>query len=116
MNFKIKAKKLEKEIKNKDIQLHKLFRDGITIEESNKLADYIAKAKLTQLKEDINMVEEMIDGEIEIVRRVCLGLVHPKDQNQEEFTKWLQDTVIFHINNLRARLFSKNAIPRKGVK
>jgi len=49
-----------------------------------------------------------IEVEKEIVRRTCIGLVHPDPSNQQEFTRWLQDTVIFHLNNLEKQLMQGN--------
>ena len=49
------------------------------------------------------IIKEEIEKEKKIVRMVCLGSVHPDQNNQEEFTKWLQDVVIFHLNNLERR-------------
>ncbi len=47
---------------------------------------------------------KMIDEEKKIVQKVCLGLAHPSQDNQKEFTKWLQDTVNFHLSQLLAKL------------
>ncbi len=49
-------------------------------------------------------VEILIDEEQEIVKQVCLGLAHPSEENQPEFTGWLQDTVNFHLNQLKQKL------------
>jgi len=61
-----------------------------------------------QLKSQINQERqktiEMIDKEKDIVKVCCLGLVHPDQTNQEEFTKWLQDTVIFHLEDLKKKV------------
>ncbi len=46
---------------------------------------------------------KLIDEEKKIVKDVCLGLVHPSQENQKEFTEWLQNTVIFHLENLKKR-------------
>ncbi len=39
-----------------------------------------------------------------IVRRMCLGLAHPLEKNQKKFTKWLQNTVNFHLDQLHAKI------------
>ncbi len=49
-------------------------------------------------------VESKIDDEITTVKACCIGLVHPDQNDQKRFTSWLQDVVIFHLNNLRKNL------------
>jgi hypothetical protein len=39
-----------------------------------------------------------------LVRAVCLGLVHPDQTDQKKFTEWLQNTVIFHLDNLKRKI------------
>lgn len=46
---------------------------------------------------------KLIDEEKEIVKKVCLGLAHPSQENQKDFTEWLQNTVIFHLENLKQK-------------
>lgn len=58
-------------------------------------------------KNMMSVIKE-IEVEKEIVRRSCIGLVHPDPSNQQEFTRWLQDIVIFHLNNLEKRLMQGN--------
>ena len=55
---------------------------------------------------DLTLTEvgKLIDGEKKIVKLVCLGLAHPSETNQEEFTKYLQNTVNFHINQIKQKL------------
>jgi len=64
----------------------------------------IKKSDLDFLKQERQKTIEMIDKEKDIVKVCCLGLVHPDQTNQEEFTKWLQDTVIFHLEDLKRRV------------
>lgn len=47
---------------------------------------------------------KLIDEEKEVVMMVCLGLVHPKGEDQKEFTEWLQKTVLFHLENLKRKV------------
>jgi len=42
--------------------------------------------------------------EKEFVRTFCIGSVHPDQTNQKEFTKWLQDVVLFHLNDFKKKL------------
>lgn len=51
--------------------------------------------------------QKMIELEKIIVRRICLGLSHPSETNQKEFTEWLQGTVNFHLEQLLAKLNKK---------
>ncbi len=55
---------------------------------------------------DLTLAEvgKVIGEEKKLVNEMCLGLVHPSQDNQEEFTKWLQDTVNFHINQVKQKL------------
>lgn len=64
------------------------------------LCECIKKSRDLTLTE----VEKVIGEEKKIVKLVCLGLVHPSEANQEEFTKWLQGTVNFHINQIEQKL------------
>ncbi|MBW2673599.1 MAG: hypothetical protein JRD89_09335 [Deltaproteobacteria bacterium] len=52
-------------------------------------------------REDI--VKE-IEKEKELVRTFCHGLFHPDQANQKEFTRWLRNVVISHLDNLKKRL------------
>jgi len=52
--------------------------------------------------------EKLIDEEKEIVKVVCLGLSHPPQENQKDFTEWLQNTVIFHLENLKKRILKES--------
>lgn len=56
------------------------------------------------IDETLAEVGKVIGDEKKIVKSVCLGLVHPSQENQKEFTKWLQDTVNFHINQIEQKL------------
>jgi len=49
-------------------------------------------------------VIKKINEEEKIVRSVCLGLVHPDQKEQDKFTEWLQNTVIFHLENLKRKI------------
>lgn len=56
-----------------------------------------------------NIIEK-IENEKELVKTICIGLVHPDQANQKEFTKWLQNTVIFHLENLKKNLLKNETI------
>jgi len=45
-----------------------------------------------------------IEMEKKLVEIFCHGLVHPDQANQKEFTRWLRNVVIFHLDNLKKRL------------
>ena len=49
-------------------------------------------------------VGKVINEEKKFVRFACLGLVHPPQDNQEDFTKWLQGTVNFHLTLLKQKI------------
>jgi len=49
-------------------------------------------------------IKKLIDDEKLLVNKVCLGLVHPPQEEHKEFTKWLQDSVIFHINQIKHKI------------
>lgn len=49
---------------------------------------------------------ELLEEEQEIVKHVCLGLVHPPEKKQEEFTRWLQRTVNFHIEQIKQKIYN----------
>ncbi len=51
----------------------------------------------------IDVLKKIIE-EKQIVKKVCLGLVHPPEKNQKAFTKWLQHTVNFHLNQLKLKI------------
>jgi hypothetical protein len=55
------------------------------------------------LSERNKFVKE-IENEKHIVKLMCVGLMHPDQRQQEDFTRWLQNTVIFHLNNLKRRI------------
>ena len=67
------------------------------------------KMKLIEgaIQSERERVLKLMKDEKEIVKKVCLGLVHPPQENQEEFTKWLQDTVNFHINQINKKIQGK---------
>ena len=93
----IKAKELKQQIMQKFEQIRKdALEDGSL--------GLIKKSDLDFLKQERQKTIEMIDKEKDIVKVCCLGLVHPDQTNQEEFTKWLQDTVIFHLEDLRKKV------------
>jgi len=48
-------------------------------------------------------IEKLINDEKKIVETICLGMTHPPQENQEKFTKWLQRTVIFHLDQIREK-------------
>lgn len=54
--------------------------------------------------ETLKDVLKKIDEEKQIVKKICQGLAHPSQDNQKEFTKWLQDTVNFHLNQLKQKI------------
>ncbi len=56
-----------------------------------------------EIKKGNLLRKEDVDNQIEIVKLVCLGLTHPPENNVREFTKWLQDTVIFHLKQLKIK-------------
>ena len=56
------------------------------------------------MKMEIKEIQKRINEEKTLVRSVCLGLVHPDQKDQEKFTEWLQNTVIFHLDNLKRKI------------
>ena len=66
------------------------------------MCDNIMMAKINEMEK--KEFTKLIDEEKKIVKDVCLGLVHPSQENQKEFTEWLQNTVIFHLENLKKRI------------
>lgn len=56
-----------------------------------------------------DIIEE-IENEKKIVEVACQGMVHPDQADQKKFSRWLKDTVIFHLDNLSHRL------ERSGIK
>ena len=62
----------------------------------------------SSISKELNLYEKkvgkVIDEEKKLVKMFCLGLVHPSQGNQKEFTKWLQSTVNFHLTLLKQKL------------
>jgi hypothetical protein len=63
----------------------------------------LSDLKNIKLKTDLALASVLAE-EKEFVRTFCIGLVHPDQSKQKEFTKWLQDTVMFHLDDFKKKL------------
>lgn len=99
-------KEIQSEIWNGNIYLATSKTVDLTLAEVEKTHvtnEFMIKKLKEQKQVDMLEVGKVIDEEKEIVKKICLGLAHPSQENQEEFSKWLQDTVNFHLTQLKTK-------------
>ena len=88
--------------------LTRFFRENLPEETFLRLRTKAEEGKMQPHRRvDLARVMKEIEREKEIVEVACRGLVHPDQADRKEFTRWLRDVVIFHLDDLKKRLVSR---------